>query len=77
MRHASRRQLCFPAGTKYVLEGRGPFVRRYIEFPNGGRIQLLTRKAQTCVCTKLKTNVAPEHNVDAFNIQSSHRRIVA
>ena len=34
-----------PIGTKYVLEGRGPFVRRYIEFPNGHRIQLATRKA--------------------------------
>ena len=28
----------FPIGTKYVLEGCGPFVRRYIEFPNGRRI---------------------------------------
>lgn len=43
----------FPIGTKYVLEGRRPFVRRYIEFPNGRRIQLATRKALTCTpCTR-------------------------
>jgi len=40
----------FPIDTKYVLEGRGPFVRRYIEFPNGRRIQLPTRKALSCTC---------------------------
>ena len=40
----------FPIGTKYVLDGRGPFVRRYIEFPNGRRVQLATRKALSCTC---------------------------
>jgi hypothetical protein len=40
----------FPIDTKYVLEGCGPFVRRYIEFPNGRRIQLATRKALSCTC---------------------------
>src|ERR1035437_5324859 len=39
-----------PIGTKYVLDGRGPFVRRYIEFPNGRRVQLATRKALSCTC---------------------------
>jgi hypothetical protein len=33
-----------PLGTKYVLEGRGQLIRRYIEFPNGRRVQLKTRK---------------------------------
>ena len=37
-----------PVGTKYVLEGRGLFVRRYIEFPNGRRVQLANRKALSC-----------------------------
>src|SRR5450756_1078851 len=39
----------FPIGTKYVLEGSGRFVRRYIEFPNGRRVQLATRNAQSVV----------------------------
>jgi hypothetical protein len=34
----------FPVGTKYVIEGRGQFVRRYVEFPNGRRVQLKMRK---------------------------------
>jgi hypothetical protein len=29
-----------PIGTKYVLESRGPFIRRYVEFPNGRKVQL-------------------------------------
>jgi len=34
----------FPVGSKYVLEGRGQFVRRYVEFPDGCRLQLKMRK---------------------------------
>lgn len=33
-----------PLGTKYVLEGRGQFIRRYVEFPNGRKVQLKMRK---------------------------------
>jgi hypothetical protein len=40
----------FPTGTKYILEGRGPFVRRYVEFPDGRRMPLELRKALTCNC---------------------------
>ena len=36
----------FPVGSKYVLEGRRFFVRRYIEFPDGHRVQLPTRKVR-------------------------------
>jgi|GEM_PF-1797533 len=39
-----------PIGTKYVPESRGPFVYRYIEFPNGRRVQLSIRKAVSCNC---------------------------
>ena len=77
MAHASRRQLSFPVGTKYVLERVGPFVRRYIEFPNGSRKQLPTRKALTCVRAKLQTSIVPEHDANPFNIQTGHRPIVA
>ena len=45
MRSSTRPPMRFPVGSKYVLEGRGPFVRRYIEFPDGRKVQLATRKA--------------------------------
>jgi hypothetical protein len=51
MRDVSRLPKRFPVGTKYVLEGRGRFVRRYVEFPDGRRLPLELRKAQTCHCT--------------------------
>jgi hypothetical protein len=40
----------FPDGSKYVLKERGPFVRHYIEFPNGRTLQLATRKALSRTC---------------------------
>jgi hypothetical protein len=67
----------FPAGTKYVLEGRGPFVRRYVEFPNGSRMQLPTRKALTCMCAEPQTSIVPEHNADALDGQAVRQQIVA
>ena len=48
MPSSSRLPARFPVCTKYVLEGRGLFVRRYIEFPSGRRVHLATRKALTC-----------------------------
>jgi hypothetical protein len=50
MRISARLPKRFPIGTKYVLEGHGPTVRRYIEFPNGRRKQLASRKALSCTC---------------------------
>jgi hypothetical protein len=50
MRRSSRLPVRFPIGTKYVLESRGPFVRRFVEFPDGRKRQLERRKAQTCTC---------------------------
>jgi hypothetical protein len=38
----------FPVGTKYVVKADGLFVRRHIEFPDGRKLQLSTRKALTC-----------------------------
>lgn len=40
----------FREGTKYVLEARGRTVRRYIEFPDGSRLELRSRQAATCHC---------------------------
>ena len=45
MRRSARIPNRFPFGTKYILEGHGPTVRRYIELPNGRRVQLASRKA--------------------------------
>lgn len=53
--HLSKR---FPVGTKYVLEGRGPFIRRYVELPDGRRFWLPTRKALTCTCAD--TSIVPQ-----------------
>ena len=44
----------FPDNAKYVLEARGPFVRRYIEFPDGQIIELEPRRALTCRCLALR-----------------------
>jgi len=50
MKKATHLPAYFPTGTKYVLEQRGPLVRRYVEFPDGRRLELGLRKAQTCQC---------------------------
>jgi hypothetical protein len=42
----------FPAETKYVLEARGPWVHRYVEFPDGRKIELSPRKALACKCVE-------------------------
>lgn len=44
----SRLPKSVPDGTKYVLEARGPWVHRFIEWPNGRRLELAPRKAATC-----------------------------
>lgn len=44
MLNTHRMPIRFPVGTKYVLEGREQFVRRYVEFPDGRRMQLKMRK---------------------------------
>ena len=50
MRRSPRLPKRFPVGTKYILESYGAFVRRYIEYPSGRRIELETRKALSCGC---------------------------
>jgi len=43
----------FPDGAKYVLESHGGMVRRFVEFPDGRRVTLASRKAVPCVCPDL------------------------
>ena len=60
MRKMSRLPGHFPADTKYVLEARGPFVRRYVEFPDGRTLELAPRKAQTCRCQAVRERAQEE-----------------
>jgi len=54
MQRVNRLPERFPENTKYVLEARGSSVRRYIEFPDGRRTELASRKALTCRCQALR-----------------------
>ena len=66
----------FPIGTKYVLEGGGRFVRRYIEFPNGRRVQLATRKALACTCVaRQRMSIIPDQSVTVIDAPSLRPRL--
>ena len=54
MRRLTQLPECFPADSKYVLEARGPLVRRYVEFPDGRIVELEPRKALTCRCQAVR-----------------------
>jgi len=57
MHRLTRLPARFPANTKYILESRGPWVRRYIEFPDGRTVELSPRKAQSCECATLMQQI--------------------
>lgn len=48
MRASSRLPSRLPEGSKYVLESRGSWVHRYVEFPDGRRVRLRARQALPC-----------------------------
>jgi hypothetical protein len=77
MRSSDHLPVRFPVGSKYVLEGRGPFIRRYIEFPDGRRVQLTKRKAVSCSCKPFEqVSIAPDQTaaeVDAPLLRSRSR----
>ena len=58
MRRTTRLPERFPEDTKYVIEARGSSVHRYIEFPDGRRMELAARKALTCRCLALRALTA-------------------
>ena len=67
----------FPVGTKYVLEGFGPFFRRYVEFPNGRRLQLATRKAMSCKCARPhQISIVPDQSTAVVGAPPKHLRVV-
>jgi hypothetical protein len=45
---ATRLPKRFPVRSKYAVESCGPFVRRYVEFPDGRKVPLPKRKALPC-----------------------------
>ena len=53
----------FPDGSKYVVEACGAFVRRYVELPNGQKINLRPRKAHPYDCAEHSTNTVPDQNM--------------
>jgi hypothetical protein len=63
----------FPDATKYVLEAQGGLVRRYVEFPDGRRVSLETRKARTC-CAAALQNVSIVPGLRAGRHAESHRK---
>ena len=74
----SRLPARFPTGTKYVLESRGPFVQRYIEFPNGRRVQLVRRKALSCGCAApQQISIVPDETAPVIDAPSLGKRVVA
>ncbi len=54
MRSTSRLPARFPEGAKYVLENHGGIVRRFVEFPDGRRLSLASRKAHSCTAADLQ-----------------------
>ena len=65
MRRSSRLPKRFPIGTKYILESHGSFVKRYVEYPSGRRVELETRKALSCGC--FDSSIVPELGADTLN----------
>jgi hypothetical protein len=76
MSKSSHLPMRFPDGTKYVLEGCGLFVRRYVEFPNGRRILLSARKAVSCHCAdRQNISIVPVDSPDVHDTPMPDQRI--
>ena len=78
MATSSRLPVRYPIGTKYVLESRGSIVRRYVEFPDGHRINLKVRKALTCIrAAQRGVSIVPDHAPEALETLPFDRRVSA
>ena len=78
MSSTSRVPKCVPVGTKYVVESNGRSVRRYIEFPNGRRVNLAARKPLSCECLEWKQiSVVPDRGAAVAKVRPSRSRVVA
>ena len=66
----------FPVGSKYVLESRGSFIRRYIEYPNGRTVELTTRKAVSCGSSELQEiGIVPEQHAGPIDAPSISKKL--
>jgi hypothetical protein len=70
VRKASRLPRRLPEGTKYVVESDGPLVRRFVELPNGKKINLPSRKAMACGCGE-RVSIVPEQETGAESVKSA------
>jgi hypothetical protein len=78
MARLSRLPARFPDGTKYVLESRGRFVRRYIVLPDGRRVQLARRKALRCIGAEMRQiSIIPDKTAAVIDAPSLGKRVVA
>jgi hypothetical protein len=53
----------FPENTKYVVEACGPVIRRYVELPNGRRINLRPRKARPLMSPERAASIVPDQEI--------------
>jgi len=68
----------YPIGTKYVLERYGRYVRRYIEYPDGRRVQLPSRKALPCSCMELQQiGIVPDRGPAAIEAPAHRDPVIA
>ena len=78
MSSSSRLPKRVPVGTKYIIESNGLSVRRYIEFPDGRRVNLSARKALTCGCLEWKQiSVVPDRSATLVDARTPRSRVVA
>jgi hypothetical protein len=78
MSSSSRLPKRVPVGTKYIVESNGLSVRRYIEFPDGRRVNLSARKALTCGCLEWKQiSVVPDRSATLVDARTPRSRVVA
>ena len=73
MHRTSHPPMRFPLGSKYVVEARGLVIVRYLELPDGRRINLPTRKLLPRGRGGNETRIVTEQH-DAVSFQ---RRIFA
>jgi len=67
----------FPVGTKYVVEARGEFVRRFVEYPDGRKIRLSNRKRQRCSSLEPVVSLVPDQTESSAAEAITSRRIFA
>ena len=64
----------FPIGSKYVLEARGLFVIRSVEFPDGQKIKLSKRKAPSYGCREhQQIGIVPDQQSEPIEISPSRK----